>query len=263
MSNTPYNSKNTTSSNHIGETFGFRSIDQQDKQPLVNAVFHSVANRYDLMNDIMSLGVHRHWKNQMIDWLSPPANPNWHSLDVAGGTGDIAFRIVKAGKHKVKTTVLDINASMLEVGKNRANTKKLDHCLNFVEANAESLPFPDNVFNAYTIAFGIRNVPDISKALSEAYRVLKPGGRFLCLEFSQIQMPFLDKFYDLWSFHAIPKIGNMITGDAESYQYLVESIRQFPHQKDFAKLIEEAKFSHVKWRSLSGGIVAIHSGWKI
>lgn len=244
-------------------SFGFRHITADEKQDRVNDVFHSVAQKYDMMNDIMSCGLHRLWKTAMTAWLAPPCKEGWRALDVAGGTGDIAFRIVNASRRKADVTVLDINASMLEVGRARAERKGLLRNLHFVEANAECLPFADCSFDAYTIAFGIRNVPHIAAALAEAFRVLKPGGRFLCMEFSEVEMPFLDKLYDLWSFCAIPKIGAWVAGDAESYRYLVESIRKFPKQADFAEMIKAAGFSHVQYRNLSGGIAAIHSGWKI
>jgi len=243
--------------------FGFRPVADGEKQALVNEVFHSVAAKYDVMNDIMSAGMHRLWKDAFVARLSPPRLAGWRSLDVAGGTGDIAFRIVKASGGLAHVDVLDINASMLAVGEARAAKKGLSAQVDFVEANAESLPYEDNVFDAYTIAFGIRNVPHIDKALSEAYRVLKIGGRFMCLEFSDVEMPLLDKIYDLWSFHAIPQIGKMIAGDAESYRYLVESIRKFPNQSDFAAMIKAAGFAHVDYRNLTGGIAAMHSGWKI
>jgi len=248
---------------NMAHSFGFRQVDKSEKQSLVNEVFHSVANKYDLMNDLMSAGLHRLWKDAFVAMMAPPRRPNWHLLDVAGGTGDIAFRMVEASRRQARATILDINASMLEVGRQRAEKKRLGLNCDFVEANAEQLPFDDNSFDAYSIAFGIRNVPDIARALKEAYRVLKPGGRFLCLEFSDVDMPFLDKFYDLWSFHAIPRLGSMIAGDENSYRYLVESIRKFPNQPRFAKMIEQARFERVQWRNLSGGIVAIHSGWKI
>lgn len=257
------NSERTDYQGGMERSFGFKEVNPGEKQPLVNEVFHSVAKQYDIMNDLMSGGLHRIWKNSMIAWLAPPANSNWHSLDVAGGTGDIAFRIIKASQKKARTTILDINSSMLEVGKQRAINKGLIDNLQFVEANAERLPFPDNHFNAYTIAFGIRNVPNIKQALAEAYRVLKPGGRFLCLEFSQVKLPMLDKIYNYWSFNAIPKIGELITGDMDAYQYLVESIRKFPNQQDFATLIQQANFSHVSYRNLTNGVVAMHSGWKL
>ena len=187
----------------------------------------------------------------------------WQSLDVAGGTGDIAFRIVEQGGENVSTTVFDINSSMLEVGMARAEKRGFSNKLKFVEGNAEKLPFEDNSFDAYTIAFGIRNVPKMELALKEAYRVLKRGGRFLCLEFSEVKMPMLDRFYDQWSQHAIPRIGQAITGDRDSYQYLVESIAKFPNQSSFANAISSQGFENVSWRDFSGGIVALHSGWKL
>jgi demethylmenaquinone methyltransferase/2-methoxy-6-polyprenyl-1,4-benzoquinol methylase len=253
----------TTATGGMETAFGFRRVNEGEKQDLVNNVFHRVADRYDLMNDLMSGGLHRAWKAAMVDWLSPSKRPGFKSLDVAGGTGDIAFRIVEASNHNAHVTVLDINGSMLSVGRDRAIKRGIDQNLTFVEANAETLPFEDNTFDAYTIAFGIRNVPRIDVALSEAYRVLKPGGRFLCLEFSEVSMPVLDKVYDAWSFNAIPRIGQMVTGDAESYQYLVESIRTFPNQQNFADMIRKAGFSRVTWRDYTGGVAALHSGWKI
>jgi demethylmenaquinone methyltransferase/2-methoxy-6-polyprenyl-1,4-benzoquinol methylase len=184
-------------------------------------------------------------------------------LDVAGGTGDIAFRIVEASGRNAHATVLDINGSMLAVGRDRAAKSGLEANTEFVEANAEQLPFADDVFNAYTIAFGIRNVPRIEAALSEAYRVLKPGGRFLCLEFSEVDMPLLDRAYEAWSFNAIPRIGQIVAGEAEPYAYLVESIRKFPNQQNFAAMVTAAGFERVTWRNYSGGIAALHSGWKL
>ncbi|MBO0905142.1 bifunctional demethylmenaquinone methyltransferase/2-methoxy-6-polyprenyl-1,4-benzoquinol methylase UbiE [Jiella sonneratiae] len=244
--------------------YGFSTVGGgSEKQERVNAVFHRVAERYDLMNDLMSGGLHRAWKAAMVAWLSPPHRPEYRFLDVAGGTGDVAFRIVEATRRRAKGTVLDINASMLAVGAERAIKRRLGDNLDFVEGNAEDLPLPDNHFDAYTIAFGIRNVPRIGVALAEAYRVLKPGGRFLCLEFSEVDMPLLDKVYDAWSFRAIPRIGEMVARDRESYEYLVESIRRFPSQANFAATIREAGFERVDYRNLSGGIAAIHSGWKL
>lgn len=244
-------------------SFGFRNVDTGEKQPLVNDVFHKVAKRYDIMNDVMSAGLHRAWKDAMIAALNPPRREGYRTLDVAGGTGDIAFRIIEASDRKAHSTVLDINGSMLAVGAERAEKKKLSANLDFVEANAEDLPFEANTFDAYTIAFGIRNVPRIDVALKEAYRVLKRGGRLLVLEFSEVEMPLLDRFYDAWSFNAIPKFGKLITGDEAPYQYLVESIRKFPNQKDFATMIKEAGFSRVSFTNYTGGIAALHSGWKI
>ncbi|MCP1198958.1 bifunctional demethylmenaquinone methyltransferase/2-methoxy-6-polyprenyl-1,4-benzoquinol methylase UbiE [Notoacmeibacter sp. MSK16QG-6] len=253
----------TTAAGGMETSYGFQKVGEDEKQAKVDTVFHNVARRYDLMNDLMSMGMHRAWKNAMVAWLQPGKRPGWSSLDVAGGTGDIAFRIVDASRNNAHVTVLDINGSMLDVGAERAGKAGLLDRLTFVEANAETLPFDDDTFDAYTIAFGIRNVPHIYRALSEAYRVLKPGGRFLCLEFSEVDMPLLETVYEQWSFRAIPQIGRMVTGDAEPYQYLVESIRKFPRQSEFAAMIEKAGFERVTWRDYSGGIAACHSGWKI
>jgi len=253
----------TTAQGGMETSYGFRSVASGEKQGRVNQVFHSVAKRYDMMNDLMSAGMHRLWKDGMVAWLNPPPRPGWKLLDVAGGTGDIAFRVVEASRGNAHATVLDINGSMLEVGRDRAARRGLAEATTFVEANAEELPFEDASFDAYTIAFGIRNVPRIDAALSEAYRVLKPGGRFLCLEFSEVDMPLLDRAYEAWSFNAIPQIGRMVTGDAESYRYLVESIRKFPRQGEFAAMIGRAGFERVTWRDYSGGIAALHSGWKL
>jgi demethylmenaquinone methyltransferase/2-methoxy-6-polyprenyl-1,4-benzoquinol methylase len=244
--------------------FGFRDVPVEDKQTLVNDVFHSVARRYDLMNDLMSGGLHRVWKDVMITALNPPrGDVPFALLDVAGGTGDIAFRAAKAAGSGFRATVCDINADMLAVGHARAVTEHLDHQVSFVEGNAEALAFADRSFDAYTIAFGIRNVPRIDAALREAFRVLKPGSRFLCLEFSTVDVPGLDKIYDLFSFKVIPPLGRAVTGDAGSYQYLVESIRKFPKPNAFADMIRDAGFARVNWQILSGGIVALHSGWRL
>jgi len=249
----------------MATSYGFKEVGSGEKQPLVNDVFHKVAGRYDVMNDMMSAGMHRLWKNAMVASLSPPkaGHGNWQCLDVAGGTGDIAMRIVEASNRQVKATVFDINSSMLEVGKDRATANGLISNIEFIEGNAEELPFENNSFDAYTIAFGIRNVPDIKKALGEAFRVLKPGGRFLCLEFSEVDVPMLDKIYDQWSMQVIPKIGKMVTGDGEPYQYLVESVRKFPDQKMFAEIITRAGFEKVSFHNYTGGVAALHSGWKI
>jgi demethylmenaquinone methyltransferase/2-methoxy-6-polyprenyl-1,4-benzoquinol methylase len=244
--------------------FGFRDVPLGDKQTLVNDVFHSVASRYDLMNDLMSVGLHRVWKDLMVTALNPPrSDAPFALLDVAGGTGDISFRAAKAAGPGFKATVCDINSGMLDVGRERAVKQHLDDRVSFIEGNAERLDFPDRAFDAYTIAFGIRNVPQIDLALSEAFRVLKPGSRFLCLEFSSVDVPGLDKIYDLFSFKVIPPLGRAVTGDAESYQYLVESIRKFPKPGLFADMMRTAGFARVGWQSLSGGIVALHSGWRL
>jgi len=244
--------------------FGFRQVPLDEKQGHVNEVFHSVAEKYDLMNDLMSAGLHRPWKDAMISWLRPPKGVRpYRHLDVAGGTGDVAFRILAAGGPGMHVTVLDINGAMLGVGRDRAEKQAFEGTIDFVEANAESLPYPAATFDSYTIAFGIRNVPRIPVALGEAFRVLKPGGRFLCLEFAPVDMPVLDRVYDAYSFNVIPEIGRRVTGDAESYRYLVESIRRFPRPVLFADMIREAGFSRVTWRPCTGGIVNIHSGWKL
>jgi demethylmenaquinone methyltransferase/2-methoxy-6-polyprenyl-1,4-benzoquinol methylase len=242
--------------------FGFQSVPLGEKQGKVNEVFRSVAGRYDLMNDLMSAGLHRFWKETLVSTLRPPRDRAFRHLDVAGGTGDVAFRILDAGGLKTQVTVLDINGEMLKVGQDRAG-HRYEGRIDFVEANAEELPFEPKTFDGYTVAFGIRNVPRIDQALREAHRVLKPGGRFLCLEFSKVDVPVLDRVYDAYSFNVIPRLGAMVTGDAESYQYLVESIRRFPPPAAFARMIEEAGFRRVTHRSLTAGIVAIHSGWKI
>jgi demethylmenaquinone methyltransferase/2-methoxy-6-polyprenyl-1,4-benzoquinol methylase len=244
--------------------FGFRDVPLDKKQTLVNDVFHSVASRYDLMNDLMSAGLHRAWKDIMVNTLNAPRNDRpFALLDVAGGTGDITFRAARTSGAGFRATVCDINADMLKVGRDRAVKRHLDDRVSFVEGNAEALAFPDRAFDGYTIAFGIRNVPRIDLALREAFRVLKPGGRFLCLEFSSVDVPGLDRLYDLFSFRVIPELGRVVTGDAESYRYLVESIRKFPKPAVFADSIRAAGFSRVNWQTLSGGIVALHSGWRL
>ena len=242
--------------------FGFERVALDEKQARVDDVFHSVARRYDVMNDLMSAGLHRAWKAQLVSMLRPPRGRAFDLLDVAGGTGDVAFRVLDAGGPRTRVTVLDINESMLRVGAERGR-KRFGERAAFVTGNAESLPLPDRSFDAYTIAFGIRNVPRIEVALAEARRVLRPGGRFLCLEFSAVDVPLLDRIYDAYSFHVIPRLGARVAGDAESYRYLVESIRRFPTRGAFAGRIERAGFAHVTDRALSGGIVAIHSGWKV
>jgi demethylmenaquinone methyltransferase/2-methoxy-6-polyprenyl-1,4-benzoquinol methylase len=243
--------------------FGYRQVPLGEKQGLVDSVFSSVAGRYDLMNDLMSAGLHRAWKEAMVVALNPPKGEQpFALLDVAGGTGDIAFRAIKAGGPNVHAIVCDINVEMLEVGRQRADKFGIGN-VEFVEGNAEALTFPDRSFDAYTIAFGIRNVPRIDAALREAYRVLKPGGRFLCLEFSTVDVPGFDKIYELYSFNVIPAMGRAVTGDAESYRYLVESIRKFPRPNVFAEMIRDAGFRQVKFTPMTGGIVALHSGWRL
>lgn len=239
--------------------FGFETIDASTKAQRVGEVFSSVARRYDLMNDVMSVGIHHAWKNRMLDILAPV--PGKLLLDVAGGTGDIAFRYKK--KTGSKVTVCDLNQAMLTEGKHRSVDLNLWQGIEWVCGNAETLPFPDQSFDYYTIAFGIRNVTHIDKALGEAYRVLKPGGKFVCLEFSKVTHPALAKIYDLYSFKIIPHLGKVLAGDSASYQYLVESIRQFPTQESFADMIKQAGFSQVRYENLTGGIVAVHSGWRV
>jgi demethylmenaquinone methyltransferase/2-methoxy-6-polyprenyl-1,4-benzoquinol methylase len=242
--------------------FGFRDVPLAAKQTLVDDVFHSVANRYDLMNDLMSGGLHRAWKNALVAAVNPPKNRPFGLLDLAGGTGDIAFRVLAAGGPASQATVVDINADMLAVGRERAAARGLT-AVAFVEGNAEALPFPDRSFDAVTIAFGIRNVPRIEAALAEARRVLAIGGRFLCLEFSAVDVPGLDALYDLYSFNVIPALGRLVTGDVEAYRYLVESIRRFPRPESFAGMMRTAGFARVSFRPLTGGVVALHSGWRL
>ncbi|HVV29098.1 MAG TPA: bifunctional demethylmenaquinone methyltransferase/2-methoxy-6-polyprenyl-1,4-benzoquinol methylase UbiE [Rhizomicrobium sp.] len=248
-------------------SFGFREVPEAEKEGLVREVFSSVAARYDLMNDLMSAGIHRIWKDAMVEWLNP--QPGWTVLDVAGGTGDIAFRIAGMANSRgggtgrnIEVTVCDINQQMLGEGMRRAEERN-ETAIDWVCGNAEALPFPDAAFDAYTIAFGIRNVTHIDRALAEARRVLKPGGRFLCLEFSKVEVPGLDALYDAYSFKLLPKIGAFVAKDEESYRYLAESIRRFPPQAEFARLIADAGLSQVKVRNLSGGIAAMHSAWRI
>jgi len=240
--------------------FGFQTVAEGDKAGMVHGVFTNVASKYDVMNDAMSMGVHRIWKDAMMDWLAPRAGQRL--LDVAGGTGDIAFRFLKrAGQGHA--TVLDMTESMLIEGEKRAEAAQLADSLDLVVGDAMALPFGDGSFDVYTISFGIRNVTRIADALSEAFRVLRPGGRLMVLEFSQIPNAMMQKVYDLYSFNVIPKLGRMIANDSESYQYLVESIRKFPDQESFAGMIRAAGFEQVKFRNLSMGIAALHSGWKI
>jgi demethylmenaquinone methyltransferase/2-methoxy-6-polyprenyl-1,4-benzoquinol methylase len=242
--------------------FGFEEVRLADKQGLVDNVFHKVARRYDIMNDLMSGGLHRLWKDVFAAKVSAKDRPDFRHLDVAGGTGDVAFRIAGRAAPGAKIVVLDINKEMLDVGRERARERRLDAGLEFVQANAEALPFPDDHFDAYTIAFGIRNVPRIEVALDEAFRVLKPGGRFLCLEFSHIALPGLDKLYEAYSFNVIPMVGKMVAGDSAPYRYLVESIQRFPPADDFEAMIRKAGFRRTGYERLTGGVVAIHSGWK-
>jgi demethylmenaquinone methyltransferase / 2-methoxy-6-polyprenyl-1,4-benzoquinol methylase len=243
--------------------FGARQVPLGDKQALVDDVFRSVARRYDLMNDLMSFGLHRAWKDALITAIDPPRRGPFAHLDIAGGTGDVALRVLTAGGEYTRVTVCDINPDMLAVGHERAAAKGLSDALTFTEANAEALPFADRSFDAASIAFGIRNVTRIETALAEAYRVLKIGGKFVCLEFSAVDVPGLDRLYDLYSFKVIPALGRVVAGDAESYRYLVESIRRFPNPQAFAAMLRAAGFARVTHKTMSGGIVALHSGWRL
>jgi demethylmenaquinone methyltransferase / 2-methoxy-6-polyprenyl-1,4-benzoquinol methylase len=243
--------------------FGAREVPLSDKQALVDGVFRSVARRYDLMNDLMSFGLHRAWKDAMVTALDPPKNRPFALLDIAGGTGDVAMRTIAAGGKETRVTVCDVNADMLGIGRKRAAARRLDGALTFAEANAEALPFADCSFDAATIAFGIRNVARIEVALAEALRVLRIGGKFLCLEFSAVDVPGLDRLYDLYSFNVIPALGRAVAGDADSYRYLVESIRRFPNPQAFATVLRAAGFSRVTHRIMTGGIVALHCGWRL
>ena len=248
--------------NKVDQTthFGFQTVPEAEKANKVQNVFTSVAGKYDIMNDIMSAGIHRIWKESMMNWLLP--KPGQKLLDVAGGTGDISLKFLeRAGSGHA--TVLDLTEKMLAVGKARAKDSGAPKCLDWVVGDAMALPFQDNLFDVYTISFGIRNVTHPYRALTEAYRVLRPGGRLMVLEFSQIPVPLVQKAYDLYSFKVIPELGKLITGDRESYQYMVESIRNFPDQENFLKLLKKANFEHISYRNLSLGIAAIHSGWKI
>ena len=244
--------------------FGFRQVAAEARQGLVNDVFSTVAGRYDLMNDLMSGGLHRLWKDDLVAWLAPPKSARRFDLvDVAGGTGDIAQRVLEAGGPGCSAVLCDINPAMVEVGRKRLAQTSVGSRIAFTIGNAEALPFPDKSFDAYTIAFGIRNVTHIDRALAEAYRVLRIGGRFLCLEFSACEVPLLDRLYDFHSFEVIPRLGALAAGSAEPYRYLVESIRKFPKQEPFADMIRAAGFARVTHRNLTGGIAAMHSGWRI
>ena len=240
--------------------FGRETIPEAEKAGRVQGVFTSVASKYDVMNDLMSVGIHRLWKDAMMDWLAP--RPGQALLDVAGGTGDISFRFLKRAGHG-HATVLDLTEPMLVEGRKRAEAEDLADSLDWIVGDAMALPFPDNSFDVYTISFGIRNVTRPQQALTEAFRVLKPGGRLMVLEFSQLPNDGLQKLYDLYSFNVIPRMGHLVAGDRDSYQYLVESIRRFPDQDSFLAMIRAAGFEQAKYRNLSLGIAALHSGWKI
>lgn len=259
MSATP---NQTTPAKPEPETdFGFRRVGLAEKQGLVDDVFHAVADRYDLMNDLMSMGLHRAWKNVLVGKAHAARARGLVHLDVAGGTGDIAFRVVRG--RDARAAIVDINADMLRVARTRAETLGLSNQIETVEANAEALPFADASFDVYTIAFGIRNVPRIDQALAEARRVLKKGGRFLCLEFSHVTLPALDRLYDQYSFRVVPPLGRLVTGDAHPYRYLVESIRTFPTAEAFRDQIAAAGLARASYETMTGGVVALHSGWNL
>lgn len=240
--------------------FGARQVREDEKTGMVRDLFSDVSSKYDVMNDVMSGGIHRLWKEAMMDWLAP--RPGQRLLDVAGGTGDVSFKFLKRAGHG-HATVCDLTEGMLVAGRKRAEAAKLADSLDWVVGDAMDLPFPDASFDVYTISFGIRNVTRPQDALAEAYRVLRPGGRLMVLEFSQLPNPMMQKLYDLYSFNVIPRMGQMIANDRDSYQYLVESIRNFPDQETFLEMIRTAGFDQAKYRNLSMGIAALHSGWKL
>jgi demethylmenaquinone methyltransferase/2-methoxy-6-polyprenyl-1,4-benzoquinol methylase len=236
--------------------FGNKKVMKTEKQTLVNNVFNSVADKYDLMNDLTSLGIHRLWKDSLINWLAP--QPYQKLADIAGGTGDISMKFLLAGG--CSAHIIDINKEMITKGKSKNNN---NNNLSWTIASAENLPMADNSYERASMGFGLRNITNRVLALKEVYRILKPGGRFICLEFSHVENSLLKKIYDVWSFQFMPRIGQKITGDKEAYNYLVESIRQFPSQPELTQMFSEAGFSRVKYRNLSNGIVTLHSGWKL
>lgn len=240
--------------------FGFSRVKSKDKSNLVKKIFENVSGRYDLMNDFMSLGIHRVWKKSMLDWLAPRRGQSL--IDVAGGTGDIAFNFIKRAKTGANATILDLTESMMIEGKKKTIDLPEESQINWVCGDAMRMPFSDSTFDVYTISFGIRNVTNISKTLSEAYRVLKPGGRLMILEFSSVNNDLISWIYDKYSFNIIPELGEFVSNDRESYQYLVESIRKFPNQEKFSEMIINEGFRKVKYRDLTFGIAALHSAWK-
>ena len=239
--------------------FGYRTVALSQKQKLVNGVFDSVASSYDIMNDLMSIGVHRLWKEALLDWMAP--RPNQILADLAGGTGDVSLKFLQRGG--LFAHVIDINEQMLAVGQTRRVMNKYQDRLNWLAGDAQAIPLADNSVDRVTIAFGLRNVPDRMRALNQIVRILKPGGRFCCLEFSHVKNPLLSDIYDKWSFNVLPKLGQLVAGDSRSYQYLVESIRQFPSQAELCTMMADTGMGQIKVRNLSGGIAAIHSGWKL
>lgn len=240
--------------------FGAREVREDDKAGMVRDLFSDVANKYDIMNDVMSVGIHRIWKEAMMDWLAPRAGQKL--LDVAGGTGDVSFKFLKRAGHG-HATVCDLTEGMLIEGRKRAEAAAMADSLDWVVGDAMALPFEDNTFDVYTISFGIRNVTRPQEALNEAFRVLRPGGRLMVLEFSQLPNPMMQKAYDLYSFNVIPRMGQLIANDRDSYQYLVESIRNFPDQETFLEMVRTAGFENARFRNLTMGVAALHSGWKI
>ena len=240
--------------------FGAQTIREDEKAGKVRSLFSDVANNYDIMNDVMSVGIHRIWKEAMMDWLAPRAGQKL--LDVAGGTGDVSFKFLKRAGHG-NATVCDLTEGMLIEGRKRAEAEAMQDSLDWIVGDAMDLPFEDNTFDVYTISFGIRNVTRPQEALNEAYRVLRPGGRLMVLEFSQLPNPMMQAAYDSYSFNVIPQMGQLIAGDRDSYQYLVESIRKFPNQETFLGMVKTAGFGNAKYRNLSLGIAALHSGWKL
>ncbi len=245
----------------LARSFGFEDIDPAAKAERVRGVFDRVASRYDLMNDLMSLGVHRLWKDALVDWLAP--RPGIVHADLGGGTGDVAFRIRARVDAAADIAVVDVNAQMLAVGRDRALNSNRFTGLYWVAGDAMALPLAARSMDAVSIAFAMRNVTHVDRALAEIRRVLKPGGRFLCLEFSKVTLPVLDLIYDRYSFTVLPALGRTVAGDAASYRYLAESIRRFPDQAGFAALMRTAGFERVRWRNLSAGIACIHSGWRL
>ena len=236
--------------------FGYKIVKKINKQNLVNNVFNSVADKYDLMNDLTSFGIHREWKNNLINWMAPQKNQKL--ADIAGGTGDIARKFLNNGGHSAY--VIDINEEMIKSGKvNKKSSRKIK----WMVASAEEIPIDDNTFERASMGFGLRNITYRTKALKEVYRILKPGGRFICLEFSHVENDMIKQIYNFWSFNCMPYIGEIVTGDRSAYNYLVESIRQFPTQPELSEMLSEAGFSRVKYRNLSNGIVCLHSGWKL
>lgn len=246
-------------SNNDFTDFGKLNVPKNKKTLLVNKLFGEVSENYDLMNDAMSLGVHRIWKNSLLDWMAP--RQRHHMLDLAGGTGDIALGFLNRGGGKA--TIADLNFQMLSVGKQKNNSLSVNNDLSWLACNGENLPFNDNNFDIVSISFGLRNITHKSIALNEIFRVLKPGGRFMCLEFSKVNISILNLFYQIWSSRVIPTLGERISGQKDNYEYLIESIKRFPDQDELSSMIYNSNFVSVKYRNLSGGIAAIHSGWKI